>query len=380
MSGRGNPFGLPIRGKIPDRSPRDFCHGLLTLRRFLMSRPLLKTGSIISTTLEKLEPRRLLSASPQINYLGFATTHGLVLNGYGSAPTTSGSGQLILTDGAPDEARSVYFNTAQGIQTFQTEFTFNIGAGPTTADGFTFILQNVGLGATGLSGRGLGSKGLGHSFAMSFDLYNYDANKFGSDFRFLVNGVSTDSVAPIAMSPINLHSGQTMGASISYDGTTVTVKITDLAHRTSFTTSEAINLPALLGGYTAFAGFTAATGASVSNQEIGDWTYTGTAPFLAKPTVQIKAAASPSLVTGPSLGTDLSVLGESADGNYSVTYNWTTLQAPAGAKPVVFSDNGENAAQNITVQFFEEGTYVFQCAIVDINGQSIWSDVQVNVE
>src|ERR1700722_3347000 len=97
--------------------------------------------SISPSIFQTLEPRRLLSGS-QITYANFASTSGLVLNGYGKSATTNKNHALILTDALPAEARTAYFNTAVGTQTFSTTFAFGISPGDQTADGFTFVLQN----------------------------------------------------------------------------------------------------------------------------------------------------------------------------------------------------------------------------------------------
>jgi hypothetical protein len=41
----------------------------------------------------------------------------------------------------------------------------------------------------------------------------------------------------------------------------------------TFTASQAINIPATVGANTAFVGFTAATGGTVSTQDVLSWTY-----------------------------------------------------------------------------------------------------------
>ncbi len=58
-----------------------------------------------------------------------------------------------------------------------------------------------------------------------------------------------------------------------YNGTTLTMTITDTVTNATFTTSWAINIPATVGGNTAFVGFTAGTGGQTATQEIITWTY-----------------------------------------------------------------------------------------------------------
>jgi hypothetical protein len=60
---------------------------------------------------------------------------------------------------------------------------------------------------------------------------------------------------------------------MTYDGTTLTMTITDTVTNATFTNSWAINIPATVGGNTALVGFTAGTGGQTATQEIITWTY-----------------------------------------------------------------------------------------------------------
>jgi hypothetical protein len=72
---------------------------------------------------------------------------------------------------------------------------------------------------------------------------------------------------------VNLHSGDAMHAHLTYDGTTLTLTLTDTVTNASFTMSQAIDIPSTVGSNTAFVGFTAGTGGTVSTQEILTWSY-----------------------------------------------------------------------------------------------------------
>jgi hypothetical protein len=74
-------------------------------------------------------------------------------------------------------------------------------------------------------------------------------------------------------SGVDLHSGDVMHAHMTYDGTTLTLTITDTATSGSFTTSTAINIPSIVGGNTALIGFTGGTGGLTAVQNILNWTY-----------------------------------------------------------------------------------------------------------
>jgi hypothetical protein len=125
----------------------------------------------------------------------------------------------------------------------------------------------------GAAGGGLGFKGINSSVAVKFDLYN-NAGEGADSTGFYTDG-ATPTVPALDMtaSGVNLHSTDIMHAHITYDGTTLTLTLTDTVTGASFTASQAINIPATVGGNTAYVGFTAGTGAATAIQQILNWTY-----------------------------------------------------------------------------------------------------------
>jgi hypothetical protein len=65
-----------------------------------------------------------------------------------------------------------------------------------------------------------------------------------------------------------------MHAHLTYDGTTLTLTLTDTVTNATFTAAQAINIPATVLANAAFVGFTGGTGGAVSTQNILSWTYT----------------------------------------------------------------------------------------------------------
>jgi hypothetical protein len=94
------------------------------------------------------------------------------------------------------------------------------------------------------------------------------------------------------------------------------------------------------------------------------------------PTVATPASASPAVVTGKT--TTLQVLGADDGGEASLTYTWTTVTAPTGAK-LNYTANGTNAAKSTTVTFDRAGSYVFLVTITDADGLSVTRQVSVTV-
>jgi hypothetical protein len=193
----------------------------------------------------------------------------LVTNG-----ATITGGALQLTDGGPGEARTAWYATPVNIQSFVTDFNFQQTSA--SADGFTFAIQNSSRGFYGLgvNGGGLGYQGIGSSVAVKFDLYS-NSGEGADSTGFYTNG-ATPTLPSVDMtaSGINLHSGDIMHAHITYDGTTLTLIITDTVTKATFTTSTAINIPTTVGANTAFVGFTGGTGGLTAVQNILNWTYT----------------------------------------------------------------------------------------------------------
>jgi hypothetical protein len=101
-------------------------------------------------------------------------------------------------------------------------------------------------------------------------------------------GLYTNGAAPtvpatdLTSTGISLHSGDAFTAQLSYNGTMLTVVITDLVTSASATQTYSVNIPAIIGGPTAYAGFTGGTGATTATQEICSWTYSGTTSNLRK--------------------------------------------------------------------------------------------------
>ena len=157
------------------------------------------------------------------------------------------------------------------IAAFTTDFSFHLT--DAQADGFTFVIQNAGPTALGADGGGLGYSGIPQSVAIKFDLYNNVGE--GPDST----GLYTDGAAPtvpainLTGTPINLHSGDPFAAHITYDGTDLTLTLTDSSTLGTWSYSWPINIPSTVGGNTAYVGFTAGTGGETATQNITSWKY-----------------------------------------------------------------------------------------------------------
>jgi hypothetical protein len=82
-----------------------------------------------------------------------------------------------------------------------------------------------------------------------------------------------DTLVPIDPTAVNLHSQDVMTATLSYDGTNLTETIKDTVTGRSFVTTYAVNIPSIVGGLVAFAGFGGGTGGLTATQDIQTWKY-----------------------------------------------------------------------------------------------------------
>jgi hypothetical protein len=186
------------------------------------------------------------------------------------ASVTSG-GVLQVTDGGTGESRSAWFATKVPVQTFTTDFTFEqLNA---TADGMTFTIQGQGSNALGGGGGSLGYAGITKSVAIKFDLY--DNLGEGTDSTGLYTNGAPPCLPAVNLSPsgIVLRSGDLMHAHLVYDGTNLTMTLTDTVTKATATEVFPVNIPSMVGGDTAYVGFTGGTGGSTVTQNVLSWTF-----------------------------------------------------------------------------------------------------------
>ncbi len=197
------------------------------------------------------------------------TTHGLSVS----------NNVATLTNGTAGEGNSLFSNTKQSISAFTASFTYQDKGGSilsSTADGFTFTLQNDTRGAAAVGGTGnsLGYAAAGGttthsavtpSVAIGFNIYNGSTTGLGT------NGALTLT----NMSAALLNSGDPINVKLTYNGTTLTEVLTDANLPTSTSTfSYTVNLPTALNASTAYVGFTGADGATASTQLISNFSFT----------------------------------------------------------------------------------------------------------
>ena len=220
---------------------------------------------------------------------GFSANDGVILTG---SAVLSGS-QIQLTDATMVQAGAAWYAAPVNVQTFSTNFTLKFTNA--TANGMTFTLQNqnpgssdanslyvsggptalassqTGLGYSGSLSYGSVNAGLLNSVAVKFDLYTSPGNTTG----LYINGV-TPATPQTTITGVNLKSGNPINVAMTYNGTTLSMTLTDTVTHGTFSTSWAVNIPSVVGGNTAYVGFTGATGGLTAVQYVSSWTYSST--------------------------------------------------------------------------------------------------------
>ncbi len=196
-----------------------------------------------------------------------------------SVPMVSGN-TVTLTDGLGNEDASMFLNYPQYIGGFVASFTYqDVGGGG--ADGAAFVLQNDPRGPTalGAGGGGLGYGGITPSAALEFNLYGPNApSATSSGINFQINGAV--GVPYVDSTPVNPAGGNPIDVIVRYDGTTLSLTLTDTVALVSFSTNYVADLPTLLGTNTAYVGITGANGGVASTQRISNF-YFAPVPVIA---------------------------------------------------------------------------------------------------
>ena len=242
----------------------------------------------------------------------------------------------------------MWFTTPVNINAFTTDFNFQLLS--PKADGFTFAIQSAGISAIGPNGSGLGygashpggTPGIGRSVAIKFDLYNNNGESPDSTGVYTNGASPTVPATDMTASGVKLSSGHVMHAHITYDGTNLTLVLTDTLTAASFTQTTAVNIPSIVGSGTAYAGFTAGTGGLTMTADILSWTLSaGTnaaiKPAIARPAVIGEAGANARVLEllggASSQAASIPVLGSSSQP--------TTMEQPAIAETHPISVTGE---------------------------------------
>ena len=235
-------------------------------------------------------------ANAQIDHSGgFAEHSDLTANGNAYFSTYSAGTFARLTTGHGNQAVSVFSKNQVDITSFTNTFTFDIldgGTLPNISDGVTFTIQNDprGPNALGPGGGGLGygsdmpgpppPNAIHSSVCIKFKTFNNAGETDNSTGLFsdgrsptIAEPGTDDRNDPIDKSVLDLKSQHPFTATMTYDGTTLSVTIKDTVTGSSVTNSYPVDIPSHVGGNTAYVGFTAGTGGTTAVQDVENWVF-----------------------------------------------------------------------------------------------------------
>lgn len=252
------------------------------------------------------------ATTPLINFpSGFASTNGLIQLCGGSI--LSGSSIEMMTVANVVWASAAWYAAPVNVQLFTTSFSLQFtGQEGSQGGGIVFALQNQppssmnnntyttgtapnfptgmcgvtgGPFAFGNGGTALGYGGIngttsqgGATLAEVVGLNTSVGIKF--DYGNNATGIYTDgancTTPQTTLTGLTLSNGHVFNVVLTYNGTTLTVSVTDATTLVNFTTSFTVNIPSVVGANTAYVGFTAGTQFNYANSFVSKWTYTVT--------------------------------------------------------------------------------------------------------
>ncbi len=189
-------------------------------------------------------------------------------------------GVCRLTDKGSSETGSFYSRERVDITQFQNSFEFQIlSGGPgdpsdgtgNCADGMTFVIQNAGLDALGAEGGSLGYGGIPRSVAVKFDTVPNPGDPSISSTGLFINGTTPEGGIDLLPDGVNLRSQHKMRVDMKYNGRALWVRLADEETGAASVRTYAVDIPQIVGGRTAFVGFTAATGLGTACHDLHKW-------------------------------------------------------------------------------------------------------------
>jgi hypothetical protein len=237
---------------------------------------------------------------------------------------------LTITDNGQSENGSAYLQTPVNITgPFQASFTYQVlgGIAGAQADGVCFVMHNDPRGPFVLSGGGgsFGIAGVNPSAELEFNIYP-PANG-GEGFAFNINGGlgNYGTALNTPTTPVVLDTGHHINVVLTYSAGIGHVTLTDAETQATFNTTINLtalgtDLPTLVGGNTAYVGFSGADGGTASYQQISNFRFISIAGLG----VSQASPGSITLIWPPQVGNY--VLQSAAD---LAAGNWQTVNNPS---------------------------------------------------
>jgi hypothetical protein len=174
------------------------------------------------------------------------------------------------TENTGNESRSLFLQYPQYIGAFKASFTYqDVTTGG--ADGTCFVLQNDPRGASALGGGGgnLGVSGITPSWELELNIYSGAANGLG--YNLFTNG---NNGSNLGLGNVSLSGGDPINISMYYVNGQLSLTFTDTVSTASFSTNRFVgDMTKVVGGTTAYIGFTAADGGSSALQLVSNFSF-----------------------------------------------------------------------------------------------------------
>lgn len=199
-----------------------------------------------------------LAPSPALaDFSGFGDFSSFVVNqsDTGSPPTLSPN-TIQMTSG-PNQFRSIFHRVPQAVGAFTASFSYRAESRVRNM-GVTFVLQNdpAGLGALGSGFASFGYSGIQSSIGVTLEgEVSPNAPTHSGIFS---GGVLGGGALPTT--PVDLSSGHWINVTLSYNGSVLSESLVDTVTGATFNSAVFFNIPALVGGSTAYVGIAAASG------------------------------------------------------------------------------------------------------------------------
>jgi PKD repeat protein len=220
---------------------------------------------------EMVEPRCMLDAAdPTVDFAAGFVAAEMALNGAASVV----DGELAVTPATSGSAGSAYYRTKVSVDQFVTRFVYDpspVGSSP--GGGATFVIQNQSATALGGTGDSFGYKTMEPSMALAFVVSSNNLHLYtDSSSANLTNA----KYEPLSAEVGDFNAGHPFEVILSYDGSKLEIILTNQDTGNSFYQNHDIGIPTLVGGNTAWVGFTGGSSWSTQDriaQEIETWTY-----------------------------------------------------------------------------------------------------------
>lgn len=184
--------------------------------------------------------------------------------------SSSGGDCYVLTPDLAWQQGTAWCNVPIDLSQPQTiQYNLFFGSKDTTgADGIAFVLQNQGVGLTGAFGQGLGYQGITPSVIVEFDTFQNGFDPGNDHVGLTLNGEPDHTAVanagnPVTPFPFNIEDGNWHSVRITWDPTSLTMKLYFDCQLTLTYTNDILN-NVFSGSPVVWWGFTSATGGAAN--------------------------------------------------------------------------------------------------------------------